>query len=104
MGSTSSLIGRGPPQQPFLPAPAAIPRVTPPFISTSIIFRPSILIKPARILRPLDIQPQATKVHVLQRLFGLLSAPLTFELHEGITLLDIGGDVLLDRSCNCRTP
>ena len=94
MRSPSSLVGRRPPHQPLLPPPTPVPRVTPPFITTSIIFRPRVLVKPARILGPLDIEPQATEVHILERLLGLLGASLTFELHKGIPLLDIDAAVL----------
>ena len=86
------LIGGGTAEDSVLFPPAAFAGVAASPPSPSIIFGAGILIEPAGVLGPLDVQPESAEVGILQGLSGLLGAPLAFELHKRVSfLLEAGG-------------
>ena len=80
-----SFVGGGSSEVSLLLPPAAFPGVA--SASLPLLLAPDVLIEPARIFRPLYVQPQPAEIEILQRIFSFLCTSLALKLHEGISFL-----------------
>ena len=97
----SSLIWRWSPEISLFLPPTSLPWIT--SSSLPLLFASYILIKPAWILRPLNIESKSTEIQILKSLFSLLSTSFTLKLYKSISFLNYLQYLPSNLFCNSHT-